>query len=535
MPSNSGKETNQLHDLIVFSDLHLGEGRNNRTRRYSPMEDFFYDEAFARLLMTLMKQYEEDPSRLVLVLNGDVFDFLTISTIPDQKQLDNMGISVSATERRFGLDPTPKKSVFKLDMIISGHKPFFEALASFVSAGHKIEILRGNHDLELFFERVQQHIRQRLTEFAGGPSQNQVHNQIRFHQWFYLEPERIYIEHGNQYEPSNSIRYPLSPILSGKSPDGEILLDYPLGSLFVRYFYNHVHRLNPYAPRVISFEQYLTFLRHYNLFDMFRLAKVHYPFLVSAMRHKSLRGSSGSSSKANAKQDAEFKLLEESTEPKDLYEKLNRIKVHPMTASKLAMAKEMLGPVVRRSIFVAAVSIGILYVWMVLLNVVQAPMLGESILLRALLLFIFSLATLAGLLWVLNKLIHKLRRSVDITVSTCVKSAGRITQMTGVRMVLMGHTHEVDIREVAQGKAIYANSGTWISVHNPWSNLVPEARRLTFLYVKDDQVQICRWNDDANRVDEVPMFTVSGEQVLEPIHAGLSIPPSGRSSSTHRN
>ena len=152
MLAKPSKEKSQSHDLIVFSDLHLGEGRNNPTRRYSPMEDFFYDEAFARLLAKLMKQYEEDPSRLVLVLNGDVFDFLTVATIPDRSLLEKMGVSVSNTERRFGLDPTPKKSVYKLDMIMSGHKPFFEALASFVSAGHKIEILRGNHDLELFFD-----------------------------------------------------------------------------------------------------------------------------------------------------------------------------------------------------------------------------------------------------------------------------------------------------------------------------------------------------------------------------------------------
>ncbi len=151
-------------------------------------------------------------------------------------------------------------------------------------------------------------------------------------------------------------------------------------------------------------------------------------------------------------------------------------------------------------------------------------MLGDSILLSASLLFIFSMATLAGLLWLLNKLIRRLRRTVDITVATCVEKAGDITRMTGVRMVLMGHTHEVDIQQVAQDKAIYANSGTWISVRNPWSNLVPEARRLTFLYVKDDQIQLCRWNDDASRVDEAPLFSVSEKHVREPIHTGLSIP-----------
>ncbi|OGR09357.1 MAG: hypothetical protein A2341_01965 [Deltaproteobacteria bacterium RIFOXYB12_FULL_58_9] len=62
-------------DLIVLSDLHLGEGSSGRPRRHLPMEDFFYDNELCRLLEHLRWEYE--PSRLVLVLNGDIFDFLT--------------------------------------------------------------------------------------------------------------------------------------------------------------------------------------------------------------------------------------------------------------------------------------------------------------------------------------------------------------------------------------------------------------------------------------------------------------------------
>jgi hypothetical protein len=77
----------------------------------------------------------------------------------------------------------------------------------------------------------------------------------------------------------------------------------------------------------------------------------------------------------------------------------------------------------------------------------------------------------------------------------------------------MGHTHVVDIRKVADGKATYANSGTWTSVANPWSRIFPDARRLTFLYVRGNRVEICRWNDDALRIDLVPIFD-SSESLL---------------------
>ena len=137
------------HDLVVLSDLHLGEGRDERIARYSPTEDFFHDRAFARLLEHLSARYADDPGRLVLVLNGDVFDFLTVIRVPDDAEAERRGFTVSQAESRFGLDPTEAKSIYKLDVIREGHGEFFRALARFIAAGHRVEILRGNHDLEL--------------------------------------------------------------------------------------------------------------------------------------------------------------------------------------------------------------------------------------------------------------------------------------------------------------------------------------------------------------------------------------------------
>ncbi|HUT78221.1 MAG TPA: metallophosphoesterase family protein, partial [Polyangia bacterium] len=93
----------------------------------------------------------------------------------------------------------------------------------------------------------------------------------------------------------------------------------------------------------------------------------------------------------------------------------------------------------------------------------------------------------------------------------CAERAERIARLAGVSLVLMGHTHTVDHREIDGGRATYANSGTWTAVGNPWSRLMRDARRLTFLHVRGDRVELARWNDDAGRIDEVPLF--SDEQV----------------------
>jgi hypothetical protein len=236
---------------------------------------------------------------------------------------------------------------------------------------------------------------------------------------------------------------------------------------------------------------------------------------MAALRPQAPRGSSRPTSKANAKQEADFSELDGTTEPGDLYRYVDKLKVHPLAASKLALAKGMMNPVLKRVLYTGGVTFVVLYVWTLIFNVIQDEWLVESVFARAFLLLFFTLVTLVGLLWIGNYIGQRLRRQTDITVETCAERADLIARHAGVKLVLMGHTHVVDIRRVADGQAIYANSGTWVSVDNPWNRLVPAARRLTFLYVMGDDVNVCRWNDDAARIDRVPLFNLHEDQARE--------------------
>ena len=100
-----------LHDLIILSDLHLGEGLLHQEGRYSPTEDFFLDKPFARFIDHLIENYKDDPSQLSLVLNGDIWDFLTVTRVPSDTEAAHRGFEVSSSERKFGLDPSAKKSI----------------------------------------------------------------------------------------------------------------------------------------------------------------------------------------------------------------------------------------------------------------------------------------------------------------------------------------------------------------------------------------------------------------------------------------
>ena len=49
-----------------------------------------------------------------------------------------------------------------------------------------------------------------------------------------------------------------------------------------------------------------------------------------------------------------------------------------------------------------------------------------------------------------------------------------------------------------------------------------DARRLTFLHVRGDEMRLRRWNDDAGRVDRVPLFDLSGAWAEETLDPGAS-------------
>lgn len=150
--------------VLVASDLHLGPGRAPETGVFDPRENFFADGAFARWLA---HEREGIEGRCLLVLNGDVLDFLRIQRVPEddsdyerwRSRLARLGRDEAArrlprpippVERKYGLRTHDVRTVWKLGVIVRGHPAFFDALAAWVAAGHGLLVIRGNHDPELY-------------------------------------------------------------------------------------------------------------------------------------------------------------------------------------------------------------------------------------------------------------------------------------------------------------------------------------------------------------------------------------------------
>ncbi len=260
------------HNLLVVSDLHLSEGLDLASGKFSRLEDFLFDDAFARFL----RYHEEIRGQprfggrpWLLIINGDLFDFLQVVSLPQEGRLLQAvrGLErlreLSINERDYGLGTTAEESEWKLKQIARGHQRFFAVLGWFVARGNHIAVIKGNHDIELHWSQVQErtvteimraYTREWLMLDDGppvAPEEFQAH--IHFYPWFYYEPGQVYVEHGGQYEAADHFRDYLNPVL----PEDPERIELPWGSLFVRYLFNKVEDVHPFADNIKPITRYL--------------------------------------------------------------------------------------------------------------------------------------------------------------------------------------------------------------------------------------------------------------------------------------
>jgi UDP-2,3-diacylglucosamine pyrophosphatase LpxH len=153
---------------IVISDLHLG-GEAPRMMNH-PHE-------LAKFITQLPTRLNRD-EKLELVINGDFIDFLAVS--PDTRWSE-----AAADDAKRKVETT----------VCGFFEPVFRALATHLSAGHRLTILIGNHDTEMVLPSAQAAL---LKALESNP-----------HDILFVDDGRAYriggllIEHGNRYDGAN--------------------------------------------------------------------------------------------------------------------------------------------------------------------------------------------------------------------------------------------------------------------------------------------------------------------------------------------
>jgi UDP-2,3-diacylglucosamine pyrophosphatase LpxH len=220
--------------LLIVSDLHLGASLR------PPMTDTSY-EMIDRLdseLEQFLAYHIAHPAMTeegiklpwTLVFNGDTIDFMHMGlTVAGHIQLE-------AEEAMYGLSFVRRRSRWKLQEIAKYHHVAFKALAHFLEHGNQCVFVVGNHDADLWFEKVRRDLRSLIARHTRKPKATK--RAIHFAPWFYYEEGRVYIEHGHRFDAYSTFPDPLNPV---DLESGELKPTF--GHWGLRYFCNPVPTL----------------------------------------------------------------------------------------------------------------------------------------------------------------------------------------------------------------------------------------------------------------------------------------------------
>lgn len=257
---------------VIVSDLHLSEvtlpypdrpfWRAFMQRQHIPDDDVLALIASVQAELAQACEPGDEPAPIELIFNGDTFDFDNILEVPADRRVDWLA-------RRRGLASEEWMSTFKMDVILRDHAELFDGLKVFIEAGNRVVFVVGNHDLELLWPAVQNRVRERLGlgDRAPTPMQPPLDadpGEVTFSNWFYISGGDTLVTHGHQYDANCSVRDMVDPIIQ---VNGRDRVRIPFGDLAERYILNGMGYFNPHATEnyIMSLPEYLRFFAKYML------------------------------------------------------------------------------------------------------------------------------------------------------------------------------------------------------------------------------------------------------------------------------
>ncbi|HEU4733353.1 MAG TPA: hypothetical protein VFT22_35920 [Kofleriaceae bacterium] len=220
-------------NILVVSDLHFGEellpGASLERRRAIELGATAFREF---LRYHTVRRRDGRPWRLVIA--GDLFDFMSVVISATRERPAR-----TADERRFGLGRGMQSGVERMRLICESHRAVLAELVRFAAAGHSVEIVVGNHDVELLVPDVVAELMRQLAA-AGGDARTL--SRIAVVPWFVYVPGVCWIEHGHVYDEGCSFEFNLAPM---DPKDGWLV--YNADYAAVRYLGSAVPELDPHG------------------------------------------------------------------------------------------------------------------------------------------------------------------------------------------------------------------------------------------------------------------------------------------------
>ena len=466
--------------VVILSDFHMAEGYLAHKRVFSKTENFFQDESFQALIRYLKTQRAEKQKRITLIINGDFMDFVRVRSVPTeqenqvfqrylQKLRDNISageihISIDRNEEVFGLYSHEMKSVWKLQRIAAGHSIVMDALAEFLADGNRLIIVKGNHDLEFYWPRVQDEFRKLLAmrlPAADGVYKHALEQMdfmrrnVLFVQRAVIIEHTIYIEHGHQFEPITRVSGP--PVRNGQ-------IALPAGSILNRYLINALETIAPFINNIRPMSEIFKTLTFKQKLQALWVLLRHLP-IASRMMLQHYRK----------------------------YWVVLFLEILPYILMLLYAVFGMLLPVLSQNYAEFYYSLtgdaGRYLVKNWLLNLVLAFVVFEG----------------------LKRLAHFLGRNhffrLKEALDTAKRRIGPAPAKVKNRFLVLSHTHKARVKCLGDGWW-YINTGTWIPVIDLREILMHDKFTLSFVCFEKKSLgewdfQLMRWSDSKNRAERL--------------------------------
>jgi UDP-2,3-diacylglucosamine pyrophosphatase LpxH len=430
-------------NYILFSDVHLGADLVQHVRPHAS-ERHTTPTATDRDLAAMLDWYREhrDPQRpWCLVIAGDLVDFIgmSIAPLPDHPMLT----ALNDEERMHGLGSAPDHAATKMRAVAARHGLVFDGLARFVAEGHRLVLIRGNHDMDFHWEDAREAFVQAVIERIPTVADNaearaQVEARIEFCPWFYYVEGLLYVEHGHQFDAVCNYPHLLAP-LQAADPSR---LHWSLSDWLLRSVARPTPGLGTEGHEKRGIRDYVRFAWSLGVLGALRLGHRYFRALVTALR--TCRRVLHSSARA---------LREEHERGMTRVAHAMRVGLEPVKALAALwprpVASGWLG--ILRNAFLDRLGAGALVCLALPILLLLGLPLG------------WVLSVTAGLLlgmvglWVWSA--RQRVRDVD-AASALRRAAGRIAELFPARFVVMGHTHK-PVFERLTDAATYVNLGNW--------------------------------------------------------------------------
>lgn len=271
------------HNILVVSDLHFGEELlpGASAERIRAIE--LGGAAFREFLRHhTVRRRDGRPWRLVIA--GDLFDFMSV-VLPGSKERP----AKTRDERIYGLPRSAKTGVLRMRAICESQRPLLADLARFAAAGHQVDIVVGNHDVELLAPEVAAELHDQLAIAYRDSSprpQDTALSRIKIVPWFVYVPGVAWIEHGHVYDEGCSFEFNLAPM---DPKDGNLIFNADYAA--VRYLGQASPEIDPHGIESWGFWGYMQYTIGVGFRASARIWSAYASFVSSLFRARRLHHS----------------------------------------------------------------------------------------------------------------------------------------------------------------------------------------------------------------------------------------------------